>query len=351
MTLLPPREEFRCESCNHEIQKGQAETTENTLHTRLCPKCARIVSDATADAAIAPKERVFAWLKRNKFEEQTTCKGFYILNGDTNIAVDMNVPSDVFQGAPVIGVLEVNGTITEEGHGVARIDEIRGTIEGIMKSKGAGPNQKNGKKEMPAPIPGGADPNAKAPPVPARAHPEVRRISGSESLPAMRTEAQCGFLAPAATIEEALAAFNLFEQAKTRLLKDSDVLWIGANGRPAAKGQGHPHIKRSGWRKLARFFGINCTIIESEKLASSDAEGNFYIWRTRARAEHPSGGYFEADGVCSSRDPFFSKKSGVRVDPDEADIILKAQTVAFNRAVSDLLGSGEVSADEMKEVR
>ena len=32
---------------------------------------------------------------------------------------------------------------------------------------------------------------------------------------------------------------------------------------------------------------------------------------------------------------------------DEADVMLKAMTVAINRGVSDLLGSGEVSGEEM----
>src|SRR5574340_727958 len=59
----------------------------------------------------------------------------------------MNKPSDMFRGSPVIGRLEVNGDVIEEGHGIARIDDVRQTIIGLLKNKDAG----NVKKERPAP--------------------------------------------------------------------------------------------------------------------------------------------------------------------------------------------------------
>jgi len=165
------------------------------------------------------------------------------------------------------------------------------------------------------------------------------------------TNTQGGFLAPATTIQNALETFNMFENAKTKLLNQNDVLWIGRDGRPSTPGKGgKPHIKRSGWRKMARFFGLNCTIINREKIKSRDSEGEFYLWMYTVRATHPNGCHYDGEGIATSRDPFFSKKGGVRIEPNEANIMMKAQTIAFNRAISDLLGSGEVSADEMVEV-
>ncbi len=150
MATLPPQEEFRCEGngCNIVITQQQYEKVKKVLGKGMCPDCARKESAESMDAAMTPRDRVVAWLARNNFEEQRTVKGFFILDGATKIAVDMNKPSDVFPGAPVIGRLEVNGDVTEEGHGVARIDDVRQTIMGLLKSKSAG---KNGKKEAPAP--------------------------------------------------------------------------------------------------------------------------------------------------------------------------------------------------------
>lgn len=156
-----------------------------------------------------------------------------------------------------------------------------------------------------------------------------------------------GFIVPATTIGSAVELFKLFERAKTEILSDNDVIWIGANGRPTDKGMGHPHIKRPGWRKLARFFGLSCRILEKRKEWTKDKEGEYYIWTYKVRAIHPSGAYQEAEGVCTSRDPFFSKRRGERIEPEEENIMMKAQTVGFNRAISDLLGSGEVSAEEL----
>jgi len=44
--------------------------------------------------------------------------------------------------------------------------------------------------------------------------------------------------------------------------------------------------------------------------------------------------------------PKFTK--GGKVQADEANVMLKAQTVAINRGISDLLGSGDVSAEEIE---
>ncbi|MHC1587318.1 MAG: hypothetical protein ACXQTX_02400 [Candidatus Syntropharchaeia archaeon] len=174
---------------------------------------------------------------------------------------------------------------------------------------------------------------------------KTERWAGTQEI----VPAQQDFLAPVTTIEKAVQTFGLYEEAKKRILTDNDVIWIGKDGRPTEKGQGHPHIKRSGWRKLARFFGLSCQILERRKEWAEDSEGRYYIWTYKVRASHPCGAYQDAEGVCTSRDPFFSKKHGRRIEPEEENIMMKAQTVAFNRAISDLLGSGEVSAEEVGE--
>lgn len=155
--------------------------------------------------------------------------------------------------------------------------------------------------------------------------------------------ARDGFMSPAATLDEAIQAFEMFDTAKARLLRDQDVLWFGKSGAPAAKGTpgAKPYLLKSAWRRMARFFGLSIDFVGREKIV----EGDGYIWTYLYRITHPCGAYVVSEGVCSSKDSFFTK--GGRVAADEADVMLKAQTVAINRGVSDLLGSGEVSGEEM----
>ena len=152
-----------------------------------------------------------------------------------------------------------------------------------------------------------------------------------------------GFLSPACTIQEAVDVFKVFEQAKTQILDPKkDVIWIGKYGKPTEPGgDSHPHIKRSGWRKLARFFGLSWKIVDRQKIPTEDG----YMWVVAARVTHPMGSVVEQDGAASSNDPFFTK--GGRTKANEEDVLMKAETVALNRTISDMLGSGECSAEEI----
>ena len=162
------------------------------------------------------------------------------------------------------------------------------------------------------------------------------------------TEPQRGFLTAAVSLDDAIAAFDLYGQAKTRLLNDNDVLYIGKNGLPVHKDMkdASPYIKKSEWRKMARFFGLSVDIIGKEKIWTEDVKAEkYYIWTYQIKVSHQCGAYVISEGVCSSRDKFFTK--GGKVEADEKNVMLKAQTVGINRGISDLLGAGEVSAEEM----
>jgi hypothetical protein len=144
-----------------------------------------------------------------------------------------------------------------------------------------------------------------------------------------------------------ILAYEEFETVKKELLNDNDFAYFDSGGKMVDKGKGNGYIKKSGWRKIKTAFGISISLDDGRRTTGVDAEGNYYVWRYKTRATTPNGIYQDADGACSSRKAFFSKKYGKRVDPDEEDIILMAQTVAINRVISDLVGGGEVSAEEM----
>lgn len=153
-----------------------------------------------------------------------------------------------------------------------------------------------------------------------------------------------GFMSPAASIDEAVNAFCMFDEAKKKLLRNEDVLWFGTGGKPVpANTQGaKPYLLKSAWRRMARFFGLSIEIMGRERLETGSGG---YLWVYKYRISHPCGAFVESEGVCTSKDSFFTK--GGKRAADEADVMLKAQSVAINRGVSDLLGSGEVSADEL----
>jgi hypothetical protein len=160
---------------------------------------------------------------------------------------------------------------------------------------------------------------------------------------------------PRVDVETVVKHFTRFQELKRRVLQDEDYLFIGKDGKRAKKGE-HvaEHIKKTGWAKLALIFNLNVEFIKREKLWGEDSNGKYYIWTYHVRAIAPNGRYQEAEGACSSRDPFFAKRYDPQtkeerwIEPDEKNIMLKAQSVAFNRAVSFLIGGGELSAEEIE---
>ena len=64
-----------------------------------------------------------------------------------------------------------------------------------------------------------------------------------------------------------------------------------------------------------------------------------------ARATQPSGRYMDGDGYCSIDEPRFKTNDGKQ--KVENDLRGTATTRAMNRAISGLLGTGEVSAEEL----
>lgn len=99
--------------------------------------------------------------------------------------------------------------------------------------------------------------------------------------------------------------------------------------------------KKSAWRKYARAFNISDEIVKEEK--ENDSNGNT-IWRfhVRAFANDREGKTIRSVigiGACSTGERNFNKH--------EHDPYATAHTRAKNRAISDIIGAGEVSAEEM----
>ncbi len=170
---------------------------------------------------------------------------------------------------------------------------------------------------------------------------EVRASASLTAMPMELSEAQ---------VEATVRHFELFEKVKQKVLDDRvDVLYIGPKGAPVPyadrKKASTQYIRKSGWRKLAMVFGVNLKVLVMDREDHEDADGPYYLWNARVRAEHlASGKYAEGIGVATSRDQFFTR-GGKRL-ADEKDVKLKAQTVGENRAISNLIGGGAMSAEE-----
>ena len=142
---------------------------------------------------------------------------------------------------------------------------------------------------------------------------------------------------PLVTSEEALKAFNEYQLLKKKLRGEGDFVEF-----TDSKGQ-KKEAPTKQWRtKLTRFFGISVEIVKEEVEYLQDGS---FVYKVTARAKAPNGLYMEADGSCWSKT---KEKAGMGKDIYHLTRS-HAITRAKNRAVLELVGFGEVSAEEIEE--
>ena len=154
---------------------------------------------------------------------------------------------------------------------------------------------------------------------------------------------------PAVTANEVREALKAYMEIRNACLLESDLLYIGSNGKPVRSPSEAvaTHVKKSGWRKVGVAYNLSWTVDDPVLENSEDRFGKYFIFKSRATVVAPNGRYVSALGVCSSRNPFFSKAHGIDIQPNPEDIAMMSQTVAINRAISDMVGGGEVTAEEI----
>lgn len=130
---------------------------------------------------------------------------------------------------------------------------------------------------------------------------------------------------PVVSPEEAVEAWKKYEALKSKIVTDKDVQKI----------QGKDYLKKSYWRKIATFFNLSCECMEEHRAADND----FFTYVVTYKATAPNGRFSYGDGACSS-----TEKGLTKTEHNTRSI---AHTRAYNRAVSNLVGGGEVSAEEM----
>ena len=125
-----------------------------------------------------------------------------------------------------------------------------------------------------------------------------------------------------------LEMIKAFEYFKSRVLTPRDFATI----------QGKPFVKKSGWSKYSLACNVS-TELRDEKMEERNGDR---IYHFVYRAVHlPTGRYADAVGSASEAEK-------TRWNHPEHDVRTLAQTRAFNRSISNLVGGGEVSAEEME---
>ncbi len=135
-------------------------------------------------------------------------------------------------------------------------------------------------------------------------------------------------LKPVSSIENIIWAYREYNRLKDSLLIESDYQLI----------KGKKCIKKSWFRKLATAFGISTEIVRENRINFE----KYFVYEITVRATSPSGRYSEACASCASNEKEFSHL--------ENDVRATAQTRGTNRAIADLIGSWEVSVEELDQV-
>ena len=96
--------------------------------------------------------------------------------------------------------------------------------------------------------------------------------------------------------------------------------------------------KKSAWQKLSRAFNVDTHIVDRdiERTKMGRVKEAYYC----VRATLPNGRSVESDALCSR-----SEKGKDKVS--DHTIMSTAKTRATNRAIAELIGAGEISAEEM----
>ena len=130
-------------------------------------------------------------------------------------------------------------------------------------------------------------------------------------------------------VEGTVSALKKFLELKEEVLQENDTVMISSK----------KYIKRSGWRKIALAFNVSTEIISVERDYGSDLK----ICHVKARAIAPNGRVSEEIASCDSTEFTGNIKFSVH------NLETKSATRAINRAISNLVGGGEVSAEEIEQ--
>jgi len=154
-------------------------------------------------------------------------------------------------------------------------------------------------------------------------------MSGKEEESTSIAVREPELIAPA-SIEKTLEALKRFEEFKRRVLTEDDYVTM------TIRNEKRKYIKKSGWLKYA----LACSIsLEKREEREEIKDDGTRVYHYTYRAIAPSGRFADAVGSASSEERDFAH--------EVHDVRALAQTRAMERAISNLVGGGELGAEEM----
>lgn len=148
--------------------------------------------------------------------------------------------------------------------------------------------------------------------------------------------------------EDILAAANrriaqLDKIVKLSISRTNQNDWVDQGGKP--------YLTCSGAEKIARLFGVCWKDVKSEKIISSDEQGQYYFYEFSGIFTLGSDS-ITAVGTCSQKDQFFAK-SGGKIKPlseiDETNIRKAAYSNMVVNGVTRILGIRNLTWEEVKD--
>lgn len=133
--------------------------------------------------------------------------------------------------------------------------------------------------------------------------------------------------------------FKLYQQITKDILTDDDYQEFEVTDKKTGKKLIKRFKKKSAFRKYQVAFNISDRILEEIREDKKD----HFVWRIKVEASTKSGRTSIGVGACSSAERGFAHL--------EHDVYATAHTRAKNRAISDIMGAGEVSAEEMENAK
>lgn len=154
----------------------------------------------------------------------------------------------------------------------------------------------------------------------------MNNITNSPAVALAKTKPSISLLIkPVASTNDIVSAWQDYQNLKAKLLNESDYQLI----------QGKNCIKKSGWRKIQTAFSISDELISEER---KDYK-SYFVYEVTVKVTAPNGRYTFGVGSCASNERKFAHV--------EHDVRSTAHTRSKNRGISDLVGGGDVSAEEM----
>lgn len=146
-------------------------------------------------------------------------------------------------------------------------------------------------------------------------------------------------LLTADAVNKAEAVASLHRELRLAALKVTTAKdWVDLDGQP--------YLSASGCHRLAALFKVRQRNVRTERLTEPDGSFTIVVIAEACSEVLDSGGWVEVVGTASSSDRFLTK--GGKVRPAFGDVLKKAHTNWFGRAIRQLVGLNGLTWQELE---